>query len=323
MYKPHDMKNIALLFGGFTGEAEISRKSAVTIKNNLTVGRVIEIEVSRENWTAIFEDGERAEVNKNDFSVVYNGDEIRFDFVFNMIHGSPGEDGRIASYLDMLNIPYSSSGHLSSALSASKGFCNKFLSGQGFPVAKSKIVVSKDESIEGLKLPVFVKPNGGGSSIATVKVEEMAALPKAIEDALIHDKEVLVEEFISGREFTCGVAEWEGEIQALQVTEIICESDFFDYKEKYSEDGAKEVTPADISKDLENQIKEYSEQIFKSLDLKNMARIDFLGGEDKLTVLEVNTIPGFSPESIFPQQLEAHGINMTNFLDQMVLRSLK
>ena len=323
MYKPHDMKNIALLFGGFTGEAEISRKSAVTIKNNLTIGRVIEIEVSRDAWIAKFQDGDSVELNKNNFTVVHKGEEIHFDFVFNMIHGSPGEDGRIASYLDMINIPYSSSGHLSSALTASKGYCSQFLGGQGFPVAKSKIVGSKNDGIDELNLPVFVKPNGGGSSIATVKVEEMSALPKAIEEALIHDKEVLVEEFISGREFTCGVAEWEGEIQALQVTEIICESEFFDYKEKYSEDGAKEFTPAEISKELENRIKDYSERIFKSLDLKNMARIDFLGGEDKLTVLEVNTIPGFSPTSILPQQLKAHGINMTSFLDQMVLRSVK
>lgn len=316
------MKNIALIYGGYTGEAEISKKSAVTIKNNLTVGRIVEIEVGKDSWIAHIS-GNRFEVNKNDFTVVYNDETIRFDYVFNMIHGSPGEDGRIASYFDMLGIPYSSSGHLASALSASKGYCNRFLGGEGFPVAKSKIVESSTENLDGLNFPVFVKPNGGGSSIATQKVESIDHVSIAIEEALVHDKEVLVEEFISGREFTCGVAEWEGKIQALQVTEIICESDFFDYHEKYSENGAKEVTPAEISQELTAKIKDLSEKVFKSLGLKNMARIDFLGGEDKLTILEVNTIPGFSPASILPQQLEAHGIKMSDFLDQMVLRNDK
>lgn len=314
------MKNIALIYGGYTGEAEISKKSSVTIKNNLTVGRIIEIEVGKESWFTMV-NGEKVEVNKNDFTVVINDELIEFDFVFNMIHGSPGEDGRIASYFDMLDIPYSSSGHLASALTASKGYCNKYLGGEGFPVAKSRIVESSNDSLEGIEFPVFVKPNGGGSSIATQKVDTIDDVAKAIKEALVHDKEVLVEEFISGREFTCGVAEWEGEVQALQVTEIICESDFFNYHEKYSANGATEVTPAEISEKLTQKIKDLSVKIFKSLGLKNMARIDFLGGEEKLTVLEVNTIPGFSPTSILPQQLEAHGIKMSDFLDQMVLRN--
>lgn len=311
------MKNIALLFGGFSGEAEISKKSAVTIKNNLTIGKVYEVEVSKQSWTAHV-NGEQIDVNKNDFSIQVDGEHIQFDYVFNMIHGTPGEDGRIASYLDMLSIPYSSSGHLASALTASKGFCNQFLQGKGFPIAKSKILNSVSDSVNGLSYPVFVKPNGGGSSIATRKVESENELKGAIEDALKHDKEVLVEEFISGREFTCGVAQWEGRTQALQVTEIICENEFFDYEEKYSDNGAKEVTPAEISTELTEKIKDLSVQIFDLFGLKNMARIDFLGGEDKLTVLEVNTIPGFSPKSILPQQLEAHGINITEFLNKMV-----
>ena len=319
------MKKVALLFGGYSEESIVSLKSAKTIENNLKNVSLYKVEVTKGSW-ACEKDGEQVEIDKSDFSATFNGVKVCFDFAFIMIHGTPGEDGKLAAYFDMIGIPYSSSSHIASSLSFNKAFCNKYLRSYGVRVADSQVIYRYDDwktKINEVKIPCFIKPNNGGSSLGTHKVLEREAIIPALESAFEHDEEVIVEDFVAGREFTCGVVELNGEVKALQVTEIIPQSDFFDFEQKYSKNGAKEVTPASIDKDFEEKIKSITVNVFKYLNLSNMARVDFIGDINNLYMIEVNTIPGFSEASILPQQLATAGIEMSDFLGTMISKTLR
>jgi D-alanine-D-alanine ligase len=316
------MKKVALLCGGYSQESVISMRSAITIENNLMNCEIFKIEIHENSWFHSYK-GRKVNVNKNRFTLLLEGDLIEFDYVFIMIHGTPGEDGKLAAYFDMLGIPYSSSNHLASSLTANKSFCNKYLKNFDVKVADSLVLYkSKNWKTELMKInyPCFVKPNTGGSSLGTFKVENEQNITNAIQSAFEHDEEVIVEDFVEGREFTCGVVEYKDEIISLEVTEIIPQGEFFDFEQKYKENGAKEITPAKISTELSTKIKSIAEYVFQVLNLKNMARIDFIGDLENLYLIEVNTIPGFSEASILPQQLREKEIDISDFLTAMVNR---
>lgn len=312
---------IALVYGGFSGEAAVSQKSATEIFkafNTATKSPVL-VKIVDKNWTAEFE-GKSYPIDKNDFSFSTQEQKITFSSVFNIIHGTPGEDGKLAGYFDLIGIPYNSSNVLTSALTFNKNWCNRFLSTYGITVPKS-VVFYKGENnsalYKNLSYPCFVKPNNGGSSIGTHKVYDEQALENAIADAFKHDTEVIVEEFIEGREFSVGIIKTPQGDQVMPLTEIIVNADFFDYKQKYSDHGATEITPANIDASKAEECQAIVKKVFNILRLKKVARIDFILKNDQFYLIEVNTIPGMSPKSILPQQAKHQNMSFSDLIEKL------
>jgi D-alanine-D-alanine ligase len=320
-------KNIALVTGGFSGEAVISYKSAVTIDNNLDRERfsVYKIDINTSGWFYQMADGKKVEVDKNDFSLIIDGTSIKFDVVFIGMHGTPGEDGKLQGYFDTLRIPYTSCDAATSALTFNKRFTVAVAAFSGINVAKSVLLIkdgvgSPDEIIDQLKFPVFVKPNNGGSSIGMSKVNTPSdEIGAAIEKAFKEDDQVLVEEYIRGREFTIGVFRTKGNIVALPITEVKSKRDFFDYEAKY-EGASTEVTPAEIDDALADKIREAARKIYAVFNCRGVIRIDFIYNEEMKQpfMLEINTIPGQSEASIVPQQVRAMGWSLKEFYTKLI-----
>jgi D-alanine-D-alanine ligase len=308
-------KNIAIVAGGNSGESEISMNSAKVIQENIDNEKynVFTIYIKGALWIYKTVENKDINVDKNDFSITVNNEKINFDCVFIAIHGTPGEDGKLQGYFDLLNIPYTSSSLLTSALTFNKKVCTTLVSTYGAYVAKS-IVVSKqkkltiEQILSEINLPCFAKPNNGGSSIGTSKVNKIEDLQKAIDEALAQDSEVIIEEFIEGTEITCGVVKSTKEILVLPITEIVPKTEFFDYEAKYK-GASEEITPARISKEIEAECKRISLDLYKKLNCSGMSRFDYIISKDKLFFLEVNTVPGLSENSIVPQQAKAIGIS--------------
>lgn len=315
------MSYVALVYGGFSGESEVSKKSANEIFKafNSSIGNPILVRIVDINWTAEFE-GKEYPIDKNDFSFTTEHGKIEFKSVFNIIHGTPGEDGKLSGYFDLIGIPYNSSGVLASALTFNKNWCNRFLSTYGVIVPTSVIFYKGEDNsnlYNELTFPCFVKPNNGGSSIGTHKVNDQSALETALNDAFQHDTEVIVEEFIQGREFSVGIIKTEEGDHVMPLTEIIVDSEFFDYKQKYSDNGATEITPADIAAEKAKECQAIVKKVFNILRLKRVARIDFILKEDKFYLIEVNTIPGMSPKSILPQQAKHEGMSFGDLIGKL------
>lgn len=315
-------KNIALMAGGFSGERDISIQSARTIASHLDPERyeVYSIEVNPQNWL-YHDSGSFVSVDKTDFSLILNGRKIRFDAAFIAIHGTPGEDGKLQGYFDMLDIPYNTCGAIASALTFNKWFCNQVVRtlnevqvSNGVHVVQGH-VPDLDKLASLLVFPVFVKPNEGGSSIGMSKVGDRAGLAEALQKAFREDNQVLIEEYVKGREFTCGVFEHHGRLQVLPITEIRSSKDFFDYEAKYTPGKSLELTPAPIPDVLADRIGDTSRKIFRALNCRGLVRIDFIYSEqnDRLYFLEVNTMPGQSENSIVPQQVRAAGLTLDTF----------
>jgi len=325
-------KKIALVAGGYSGEYVISIGTAETIQRNLDTEKydVYKIIISREGWRYEDRDGTKSEVDKNDFSIQVKGSKINFDAVFIAVHGSPGEDGRLQGYLDMLQIPYTTCNAIVSALTFNKSFCNKVV--KDFDVvniAKSvhlfrKVPYSIGAILEQIKLPVFVKPNESGSSLGVSKVTEVDQLLPAIEKAFGEDNEVLIEEFIEGRELTIGVYKIAGQIYTLPPTEIVSKNEFFDYEAKYTPGVTNEITPAPVSEDILRQLNNKSQAIYARLNCRGVVRMDFIlekkSGE--LYFLEVNTMPGQSENSIVPQQVRASGTDLKTFYGKLLAETI-
>ena len=277
--------------------------------------------IDEKEWVLV-ENGVSYPVNQTDFSVKTDTQNIEFDGVFIAVHGPPGENGILQRYLDSLGIPYTSSGALASELSFNKGKCNDFLRKHHIPCAKSVILIKnerieEDVLIEELGLPCFVKPNSNGSSFGISKVSRKEELLPAIEKAFVHDDNVLVESFLSGTEVTCGVHNLNGQIETFPITEIVSENDFFDFEAKY-EGKSKEITPARISEIAAKNVAERAIEIYKLLNLDGIARIDFMITKDEPFVIEANTVPGLSKESIIPQQAKAAGMSLTELFNKAV-----
>jgi len=316
------LKNIAILAGGNSSEAAVSIKSASIVEKNIKSRfNTFLIQVSNENWM-YEENGQSYPIDKNDFSLSIDSHKIMFDLVFIAIHGTPGEDGKLQGYFDVLGIRYASSSLLSSALSFNKGVCNDYLKTHQVQVAKSVqlfkgVDFNPSEIINSLGLPCFVKPNQSGSSYGVSKVHGPSDLPEAIGEAFTYDNQVLVEAFINGREVTCGVNNFNGVLTAMPITEIITEHDFFDFDAKYN-GASQEITPADLPKHLTIAVQNASKRIFQLLNLDGVARIDFIIQDDTPYMIEANTIPGLSAESIIPQQAKAMGYSLSDFFEAWV-----
>jgi D-alanine-D-alanine ligase len=320
-------KNIALVTGGFSGEAVISYKTAATIDRHLDRDRfaVYKIDINPQGWYYEQADGKKIEVDKNDFSIPSAAGKIIFDAVFIGMHGTPGEDGKLQGYFDTLKIPYTSCDAATSAITFNKRYTVAVAAFSGIHVAKSVLLIkdrigSADEVVRNLRFPVFVKPNNGGSSIGMSKVDKPSdELGAAIEKAFKEDNQVLIEEYISGREFTVGVFKSKGVITVLPITEVISKKDFFDYEAKYL-GASSEVTPAAIDEGKAEKIREAAKKIYGIFNCRGVVRIDFIYNEqeDCPYMLEINTIPGQSEASIVPQQVKAMGWDLKDFYTKLV-----
>jgi len=320
-------KNIALLAGGYSGEYVISIQTAETIQKNLdeSLYNIYKIIVTRNEW--YYEnDGSKTQVNKNDFSLDLETGKVTFDCVFIAIHGSPGEDGRIQGYLDMLRIPYTSCNAIVSALTFNKSYCNKVVKAFNVVNIANSVHLIKGEPysmgavLDELRLPVFVKPNESGSSLGISKVKKVEELFPAIEKAFREDDQVLIEEFIEGRELTIGVYKANGYLYALPATEIVSKNEFFDYEAKYTPGVTNEITPAPIDNNLKEQLENKAMFIYRHLNCRGIVRMDFIlqNVTNKLFFLEVNTMPGQSENSIVPQQVRASGRSLKDFYGQIL-----
>ncbi len=319
-------KNIALVTGGFSGEAVISYKSANTIDKNLDREKfnVYMIDINPHGWFYEKGNGNKTEINKNDFSLQIDNNKIKFDAVFIGMHGTPGEDGKLQGYFDTLKIPYTSCDAGSSAITFNKRYTVAVASMAGIHVARSfhlfkHTPVPVQQIIDGLKFPVFVKPNNGGSSIGMSKVYDAIDLEPAIQKAFNEDDQVLVEQMIKGREFTVGVFKTKGNIIVLPITEIITRKDFFDYEAKY-EGASTEITPAEVDEASAHKIRDTAKKIYAIFNCRGVVRIDFILEENtgKPHMLEINTIPGQSEASIVPQQVKAMGWSLQEFYTKLV-----
>jgi D-alanine-D-alanine ligase len=326
-------KKIALVTGGYSGEATISYRSATTIYNHLSKDKyeVYKIDVNPEGWFYEDEKGAKTKVDKNDFTLQLNGQKINFDVVFIGMHGTPGEDGKLQGYFDMMNLPYTSCNAATSALTFNKRYTVAVAAMAGIPVAKSVHLFkhtkySAEEILSALTPPLFVKPNNGGSSIGMSKVTEPSQLKEALEKAFKEDDQVLVEQMIQGREFTVGVYKSKGEITVLPITEVVAhkEKDFFDFEAKY---GGKstEITPAEITADWKTNLEATAKKIYQVFNCRGVVRIDFIYNteENKPYMLEINTIPGQSDASVIPQQVRAKGVDLHDFYSQLVEEALE
>jgi D-alanine-D-alanine ligase len=317
------MKNIAVVMGGFSAEKVISLKSGIVAMNSLDKEnyKTFAIVIDNEGWR-LEKNSKSYPINKSDFSVKIDRQKIKFDGVFMAIHGAPGENGVLQYYLDNLNIPYTCSGAKASELSFDKGACNDYLRSFGIPCAKS-IKLEKGEQINcsdiinELGLPCFVKPNGNGSSFGISKVKSGNELIPAIKKAFEHDNYILIESFLSGIEVTCGVHNLNDKIETFPITEIVSENEFFDYEAKY-EGKSNEITPARISDELAKKVSEKTIEIYRLLKLNGIARIDFIIVDDLPYIIEANTVPGLSEESIIPQQAKCKGITLSELFNQSV-----
>lgn len=323
-------KNIAVVYGGDSSEFVVSVRSSENVYNAITEAGFTawKVQLKGLDWD-VYEDGQIvAAVDKSDFSFVKDGKKIQFDFAYITIHGTPGEDGKLQGYFDLVKVPYSTCGVYSSALTFNKYFCSNYLRNFGITMAKSVRLfkgdkIESDQLIEKLGLPVFVKPNAGGSSFGVTKVKEKAQLQEALELAMTESDDILVEEFIDGKEFTCGLVKIGPEKIVFPVTEVIPQNEFFDYEAKYVAGKTDEITPARISQELTQKIQQLSSKIYDLCDCSGIVRIDYILKDGEFYFLEVNTTPGMTATSFVPQQIAAMNRKLSDVLGMIINDKLK
>ncbi len=325
-------KTIALVTGGFSGEAVISYRSANTIDNNLDRDKfnVYKIDVNPKGWFYELADGRKVEIDKNDFSLPLDNEKIDFDVVFIGMHGTPGEDGKLQGYFDTLKIPYTSCDATTSAITFNKRYTVAVAKMAGISVANSVHLfkhspVPAAQVLNQVKLPVFVKPSNGGSSIGMSKVDKPEDLDAAIAKAFNEDEQVLIEEMVKGKEYTVGVFKTKGNIIVLPLTEVRADDDkeFFDFEAKY-QGKSTETTPAVVDEVIADKIRAAAHKIYAVFNCRGVVRIDFIYNEEsgQPFMLEINTIPGQSEASIVPQQVRAMGWSLKEFYTKLVEEAL-
>lgn len=331
-------RKVALVTGGYTGEAEVSFKSSAFVHSQLDPERyeVYPITISVDAWFHVNDAGIKSLVNREDFSLIVDGHLVKFDIAFIILHGTPGEDGRLQGYFDMIGLPYTSCNALTSALTMNKGYTKAILA--DIPelfVAKSVLLFETDREIgaeqvqEQLKLPYFVKPNAGGSSIGMTKVKESSELNSALEKAFNAEntgQQVLIEEFVTGREFSQGIfRNAAGELVVLPATEVKTTREFFDFEAKYIPGLTEEITPADLSEEQQARAARILQAIYVRLNCRGMVRVDFFLQQetDNFYFIEINTIPGQTPQSFIPQQVRAFGMKEGDFYAELIEAALK
>ncbi|MDN3668621.1 D-alanine--D-alanine ligase [Echinicola jeungdonensis] len=321
-------KKIALVTGGFTGEAKVSLKSAAVVEKNIDLERydVYKIIINREKWCYQDASGKEYKVDLNDFSISLNGEKIQFDGVFNILHGSPGEDGKLSGYFDMLGIPYTTSSTLTSAITMNKGYTKAIVEGiDDLFMAKSfQLFENSPENTckvaQELSMPCFVKPNNGGSSIGMSKVKKVEELQDALDLAFGEDDQVLVEEFVSGREFSIGIYKIAGEIIVLPSTEIVSSKEYFDFEAKYTAGVSEEITPGRMTPEEVIRVSKIAEAVYQKLNCKGAVRMDYFLEKDtgKFYFIEVNTVPGQTETSLISQQVRAVGKTVKEFYTELI-----
>lgn len=316
--------NVAIFTGGDSSEYVISMKSARQVQKWLeTAGHTCyPVEVKGGDWT-VHVDKEKVPLDKNSFGFTSKSRKVIFDYVWNTIHGTPGEDGKLQGFFDMCGIPYSCSNHQSSALTFNKYTCKSFLKQHGILTPEASLVrknleTDLEDVAEKVGFPCFVKPNSGGSSFGTTKVVRMEELRPALEEALGEDEEAIVERYIKGTEVTCGLLKSQEEYTVLPLTQIIPKNEFFDYEAKYTRGKAEEITPANISDELTRHCQEMAKDIYKLCDCSGIIRVDFIIKGNQVYFLELNSIPGMSRESIIPKQVASMGMLMEEVLQHVI-----
>ncbi len=322
-------KNIAIIMGGYSSEYEISIQSGNVVYRNLDTEKynLYRILILKDKWVYVDENDVEHPVNVGDFTTTVNGYKIKFDCVFNAIHGHPGEDGTILAYFDLLDLKHTSAPFYQMAVTFNKRDTLSFLKPFGIDVARSHYLnkgdeIDPDAIIKEVGLPCFVKPNRGGSSFGVSKVKTIEELMPAIEIAMKEDDEILIEQFLEGIEISVGVIEYQNKIKVLPITEIVSENEFFDYDAKYL-GKSEEITPARISEKQEKNVIKTAEKIYKILNLSGLSRADFIIVGDRPFFIELNMVPGITSESILPKQARAAGISLKELFGNAVEMALK
>lgn len=318
-------RTIAIVAGGDTSEYEVSLRSAQGIYSFIDKEKYTLYIVGMHglDWHVRLDDGRTLPVDRNDFSFQLDGQKVKFDFAYITIHGTPGEDGRLQGYFDMLRIPYSCCGVLAAALTYDKFACNQYLHAYGVRIAESLLLrqgqtITDDEVVEKIGLPCFIKPSLGGSSFGVTKVKTREQIQPAIAKAFDEAQEVVVEAFMDGTELTCGCYKTRDKSVVFPITEVVSHNEYFDYKAKYNGE-SDEITPARISDELADRVKKLTSVIYDILGAQGIIRVDYIVTEgDKINLLEVNTTPGMTATSFIPQQVRAAGLDIKDVMTDII-----
>lgn len=321
-------KRIALVTGGFTGESVVSLKSADFVESKINRNKydVYKIVILKDEWYYLDSNSIKQIIDKNDFSICVYGTKIIFDLAFIMLHGSPGEDGKLQGYFDLLNIPYTSCDVLTSSLTMNKAYSKAIVDGiRELHIAKSVQLFDQETTpaqhlVDSLVYPLFIKPNNGGSSIGMSKINQADQLENSLIQAFKEDSQVLVEEFIQGREFSIGVYQSKDGIKVLPCTEVIPSNDFFDFDAKYTPGATEEITPGSMTEEEKSRVERIVIDIFLKLNCKGMVRIDYFLQDitSNFYFVEINTVPGQTAQSFIPQQVKAAGIEIDKFYEDLI-----
>ena len=321
--------NVAIIMGGYSSEYKISLKSGNVVYETLdsTKYNAYHIHIFKDKWVYVDDNQTEYKINKDNFSVEINNETIKFDCVFNAIHGAPGEDGYMQAYFELLGIPHTSCGMYQAALTFNKRDCLSTLKPYGIKTAESYYLnfgdtINEDDIISKVGLPCFVKANKAGSSFGISKVHKQEKLQKAIDVAFKEDNEIIIESFLDGVEVSVGVIKYKGEVIVLPITEIVSDNDFFDYEAKYLGQ-SQEITPARITKEQEEKVNKVSKHVYEILKMDGFSRSEYIFKDGEPHLLEVNTVPGLTKESILPQQAAAAGINLSDLFGNAIEEALK
>ena len=322
-------KNIAIVAGGDSSEVVVSLKSAAGLYSFMDKERynLYIVTIVGKTWQVEWSENEKIVIDKNDFSFIREGKKINFDFAYITIHGTPGENGILQGYFELIGLPYSCCGVLAAAVTFNKFTCNQYLKGFGVKVSESLVlregqIVSNEEVAQKIGFPCFVKPNVGGSSFGVTKVKSTEQVQPAIAKAFAEGNEVLIEAFMAGTEITCGIYKTKNKTQVLPVTEVVPKNEFFDFDAKYKGE-VEEITPARISASLTKRVQKLTSAIYDILGCKGIVRIDYIISEgDVINLLEVNTTPGMTKTSFIPQQIAAAGLNIQDVMTEIIENEL-
>ncbi|WP_298346304.1 D-alanine--D-alanine ligase [uncultured Algibacter sp.] len=323
------MKNIAIIMGGYSSEYKISLTSGNVVYETLDRSKYTpyRIHIFKNKWVYVNDEADEFPIDKNDFSINIDSFKITFDCVFNAIHGSPGEDGFMQSYLELLEIPHTSCNMYQAAITFNKRDCLSVLKPYGIKTAESYFLnlgdtINETDIVAKVGLPCFVKANKAGSSFGVSKVHKQEDLQNAIKVAFKEDDEIIIESFLDGIEVSVGVITYKGKTKVLPITEIVSENDFFDYEAKY-EGKSQEITPARLTKEQENKVNKEAKKVYEVLKMKGFSRSEFIFKDGDPHLLEMNTVPGLTKASILPQQAAVAGISLADLFDNAIEEALR
>ncbi len=323
-------KNIAIVAGGDSSEIVVSLKSAAGIFSFIDGEKYNKyiVTIANKVWQAEISETEKYPIDKNDFSFIKGSERITFDFAYITIHGTPGENGLLQGYFDLIGLPYSCCGVLAAALTFNKFACNQYLKGFGIRISESIMLrkgqsVSDTDVVEKLGLPCFIKPNVGGSSFGVTKAKKTEDIQPAIQKAFSEGSEVLIESFMEGTEITCGIYKTSTKSIVFPITEVVSQNEFFDFDAKYNGQ-VSEITPARLSNDVTKRVQALTSAIYDIIGAKGIIRIDYIITKgDIINLLEVNTTPGMTTTSFIPQQVQAAGLDIKDVMDDIISEELK